>query len=55
MYMPIFQIDISNQLQISLKLEIDISNAVTGLSNTDTGDSLYLKVQGTRQNTSSYQ
>ena len=35
--MPIslFQIDISNQLQISLELEIDISNAVIGLSNTD--------------------
>ena len=36
--MPIslFQIDISNQLQISLDLEIEISNAVIGLSNTDT-------------------
>ena len=35
--MPIslFQIDFSNQLQISLELEIDISNAVIGLSNTD--------------------
>ena len=35
--MPIslFQIDISNELQISLELEIDISNAVIGLSNTD--------------------
>ena len=35
--MPIslFQIDISNQLQISLELEIDISIAVIGLSNTD--------------------
>ena len=29
----LFQIDISNQLQISLELEIDISNAVIGLSN----------------------
>ena len=35
--MPIslFQIDISNQLQLFLELEIDISNAVIGLSNTD--------------------
>ena len=35
--MPIslFQIVFSNQLQISLELEIDISNAVIGLSNTD--------------------
>ena len=35
--MPIslFQIDISNQLQMSLELEIGISNAVIGLSNTD--------------------
>ena len=35
--MPIslFQIDISNQLEISLELDIDISNAVIGLLNTD--------------------
>ena len=35
--MPIslFQIDISNQLQMSLELEIAISNAVIGLFNTD--------------------
>ena len=35
--MPIslFQIDISNQLQISLEFEIDISYAVIGLSSTD--------------------
>ena len=35
--MPIslFQIDISNQVQISLELETDISNAVIGVSNTD--------------------
>ena len=35
--MPIslFQIDIANQLQISLELEIDMSNAVIGLSNAD--------------------
>ena len=30
----LFQTDISNQLQISLELEIDISDAVIGLSNT---------------------
>ena len=35
--MPIslFQKDISNQLQISLELETDISNAAVGLSDTD--------------------
>ena len=35
MLISLFQIDISNQLQISLELEIDSSNAVIGLSNTD--------------------
>ena len=30
-----FQTDIWNELQITLELEIDISNAVIGLSNTD--------------------
>ena len=35
MLISLFQIDISNQLQISLELEVDISNAVIGLSNTD--------------------
>ena len=35
MLTSLFQIDISNQLQISLELEVDIYNAVIGLSNTD--------------------
>ena len=37
MYMPtsLFQIDVSNKLLISSELEIDISNAVIALSNTD--------------------
>ena len=35
MLTSLFQIDILNQLQISLELEVDIYNAVIGLSNTD--------------------
>ena len=34
MLISLFQIDILNQLQISSELDIDISNAVIGLSNT---------------------